>query len=88
MTASNLDRSTVALVKGSDPLKTTLRALKIIQDEVVIDPSERVLIKPNCVRPVSPETGVTTDAGVVEAIINFLTEKGVKDLVIADGGNP
>ena len=88
MTVSNLDRSNVALVKGSDPLKTTLRALKIIQDEVVIDPSERVLIKPNCVRPVSPETGVTTDARVVEGIINFLTENGVKDIVIADGGNP
>ena len=88
MSVSIIDKSTVALVKGSDPLKTTSRALKIIQDNVVIDPSERVLIKPNCVRPVSPEKGVTTDAGVVEAIINFLTENGVKDIVIAEGGNP
>lgn len=75
-------------MKGSDPLKTTLRALKNIQDHVEIDQNERVLIKPNCVRPASPETGVTTDAGVVEAIINFLKERGVKDIVIADGGNP
>ena len=69
-------------------METTSSALKLIRDDVAIDQSERVLIKPNCVRPVAPKEGITTDAGVVEAIIVFLTEIGVKDIVIAEGGNP
>jgi len=83
-----IDRSTVALVKGIDPFETTSRALKKVQDDIHIQQDERVLIKPNCVRPDAPETGVTTDAGVVEAIIEFLRDRGVRDIVIADGGNP
>jgi len=82
------DRSTVALVKGTDPFETTSRALDIVQKGVDIQPDERVLIKPNCVRPVAPETGVTTDGRVVEAIIEFLRKNDVQNIVIAEGGNP
>jgi uncharacterized protein (DUF362 family) len=46
------------------------------------------LIKPNCVRPIAPKYGVTTDAKVVDAIIEFLKEKGIRNIVIAEGGNP
>jgi len=83
-----MDGSRVALVKGSDPFETTSRALKLVRGDVVIQPDERVLIKPNCVRPVAPETGVTTDGRVVDAVIGFLLEAGIQDIVIAEGGNP
>ena len=56
------------MAKGSDPFETTTRALKLVRGDVVIQPNERVLIKPNCVRPVAPETGTTTDGRVVDAI--------------------
>jgi len=81
-------RSRVAIVKGTDPYLTTKQALKLVSDEVIIEPNDRVLIKPNCVSPKSPDTGVTTDSRVVEPIIEFLREKGVHDIVIAEGGNP
>lgn len=76
------------MVKGSDPFETTTRALNLVKDDVVLGQDERVLIKPNCVRPVAPETGVTTDGGVVDAVIEYLLGVGVRDIVIAEGGNP
>ena len=76
------------MVKGSDPFETTTRALNLVKDDVVLGLNERVLIKPNCVRPVAPETGVTTDGGVVDAVIEYLLGVGVRDIVIAEGGNP
>lgn len=85
---SSTDRSTVAIVKGSDPFTVTAQALKLVREYVTIQSNERVLIKPNCVMPVAPKTGVTTDSGVVEAVIEFLQGNGVWDIVIAEGGNP
>ena len=78
----------VAVVKGSDPYTTTSQALNLVQEDILIEPSDRVLIKPNCVRPVAPNKGVTSDARVVEAIIEFLRDRDVWDIVIAEGGNP
>ena len=83
-----VDGSRVVLVKGSDPFETTARAMKLVMGDVVIHPDERVLIKPNCVRPETPETGVTTDGKVVDAVIESLQEAGIRDIVIAEGGNP
>ena len=89
MSSSSVSNSPrVALVKGSDPFTTTTQALKIIHDDIQFEPNDRILIKPNCVRPVAPNTGVTTDAGVVEAIIEFLKDRNVWNIVIAEGGNP
>ena len=81
-------RSRVAIVRGTDPYGTTKQALEFVRDEVIVEPDDRVLIKPNCVSPKSPDTGVTTDSKVVEPIIEFLREKGVHDIVIGEGGNP
>ena len=75
-------------MKGSDPFEATTHALQLVGGDVVIQPDERVLIKPNCVRPAAPETGVTTDGGVVDAVIEYLLGVGVRDIVIAEGGNP
>ncbi len=78
----------VAIVKDSDPLKATIEALKLVNEDFLVKPSETVVIKPNIVRPVAPEKGITTDARVVEAIIKILQDKGVGDIIIAEGGNP
>ena len=81
-------RSRVAIVRGTDSHETTKQVLELVRAEVIVEPDDRVLIKPNCVSTKSPETGVTTDSKVVEPIIEFLREKGVHDIVIGEGGNP
>lgn len=78
----------VAIAKGSDPYRTTLQALNYFKDEVSYKPCDRVVIKPNIVRPVASKKGITTDVRVVEAIIKFLRDRGVEDIIIAEGGNP
>ena len=44
----------------------------------------RVLIKPNLIAAKKPETVATTHPSVVEAVLRWLTEQGVKDIVVAD----
>jgi uncharacterized protein (DUF362 family) len=62
--------------------------LNYFKDEVSYKPCDRVVIKPNIVRPVASKKGITTDVRVVEAIIKFLRDRGVEDIIIAEGGNP
>jgi uncharacterized protein (DUF362 family) len=82
------DRATVAIAKGEDPYATTVKALDLIHDIIDIESTEKVMIKPNCVRPSKPTTGITTDSRVVEAIVEHLKDRGVSDITIAEGGNP
>jgi len=63
------------------------QALRMIRAEELVSAEDRVLIKPNCVSPKPPSTGITTDPRVVEAIIQFTKECGVKEIVIAEGGS-
>ncbi len=81
-----MSRSRVAIVKGTDPKLITHHALDLTEADKIVRHKECVLIKPNCVSPKDPSTGVTTDPRVVEAIIEFLRDKGVKDVIIGDGG--
>jgi uncharacterized protein (DUF362 family) len=81
-------RATVAIAKGEDPYTTTGKVLDLIRNMIDIEPAEKVLIKPNCVRPSKPTTGITTDSRVVEAIVEHLKDRGVSDITIAEGGNP
>ena len=78
----------VAIAKDSDPYKATIKALNLVNDDFTVNHDDRIVIKPNIVRLVPPEEGITTDARVVEAIIEHLKGRGVDDIVIAEGGNP
>lgn len=80
--------SKVAIVRGEDPINTTRKALSLIHTKIEVNTDDRVLIKPNCVRPSRPSTGVTTDSRIVEAIVEYLKDKGVSDITVAEGGNP
>lgn len=79
---------TVAIVKGDEPISMSRRALSLIHAADVLHADDRVLIKPNCVVPKPPSTGVTTDARVVEGVIEFVKACGVSQITIAEGGNP
>lgn len=78
----------VSIVKGGDPKAITMRALELIRAREVISSDDRVLIKPNCIVPKHPSTGVTTDARVVDGVIDFVKGCGASDIVVGEGGNP
>jgi len=81
----------VSIVKGLDPYKRTLSALRLL-DEAKIFPDSKVLIKIN-MAPFYQFYGthkvdlcsVSTNTGVVKAVFDFLKECGAKDITIAEG---
>jgi uncharacterized protein (DUF362 family) len=78
----------VAIVKGDEPIAMSRQAFTLINAAHILNADDRVLIKPNCVVPKHPSTGVTTDAHVVEGVIEFVKACGVSQITIAEGGNP
>ena len=80
--------SRVAIVRGTNPVETTVKALEMIGSAVDSVLSERkpILIKPNYVNAKHPSTGITTDSRVIEGIVKFLREHKVKEIVIGEGG--
>ena len=78
----------VSIIKGGDPKAITRRALELIGAREAISSGDSVLIKPNCIVPKHPSTGVTTDARVVDGVIDFVKGCGASDIVVGEGGNP
>jgi uncharacterized protein (DUF362 family) len=76
---------------GFDIFRSTYDALCESGLASVINPGAAVLIKPNLVMAKPPQEGATTHVEVVEAIIVYLREIGVKKIKIAEsawvGGN-
>ncbi len=81
---------TVVVSKGKNPYQTTMRALQRFPLNNLRDSS--VLIKPNGGRLALPGQGVTTHPLVVAGTIDYLREKGAKEIVIGEscifGVNP
>jgi len=76
---------TVAIAHGTDPLPMVREALDLIGAKGVVEKTDRIILKPNYVEPMMPDTGVTTDPRVIEAVIDWLqTEVGAKDITIAE----
>ena len=77
----------VAIVYGQAPGAMVREALELIGAGEVVSPDDRVVLKPNYVEPMMPDTGVTTDPRIIEAVIVWLQERGVRDITIAEGGD-
>jgi len=78
-------RPTVAIAHGTDPLPMVREVLDLIGAKRVIKKTDRIILKPNYVEPMMPDTGVTTDPRVIEAVIDWLqTAVGAKDITIAE----
>lgn len=75
----------VAIVKGKEPVDMTLEALELVNAKTETPPYERFLVKPNFVVAKHPSTGTTTDARVVEGVVKFLRNQGVKTVVVGEG---
>jgi len=75
----------VSVVKGDNPIIQTVKALRMIEAEKAFSLDDKVLIKPNYVVAKDPLSGVTTDGRVVEGVVKFLREMGVKTIMIGEG---
>jgi len=62
-------------------------ALDAIVAGEAVSAGDRVVLKPNYVEPRMPETGVTTDPRIIEAVVEWLQELGIRDITIAEGGD-
>jgi uncharacterized protein (DUF362 family) len=80
-------RARVAISQGEDPEAMVRRVLEQVGAAQAVQPGDRVVLKPNYVEPRMPETGVTTDPRVIEAVILWLREIGVRDIRIVEGGD-
>ena len=79
--------SRVAIVKGTSPIKTTVKALERIKSDVdsVLCGKKPILIKPNYINSRHPSTGITTDSRVIEGIVKFLRARNIEEIVIGEG---
>lgn len=82
-----MSKAKVAIVKGTEPRLMVHHALEMIDAGTVVSPEDKILVKPNCVSPKNPLTGITTDSRVIEGIIEFLRNNGAQDITIGEGGN-
>jgi len=79
--------SRVAILRGTNPVETTAKALQTIGSDLDSALSERkpILIKPNYLNSRHPSTGITTDARVIEGIVKFLRARKKEEIVIGEG---
>ena len=80
----------VAIVKGENPIETTVNALRLIEADIQRALAEsgkrRILLKPNYINSRHPSTGITTDSRVIEGVVKFLKEgKTANDIIIGEG---
>lgn len=79
--------SKVAIVKGTSPVETTVKALERIMSDVdsVLSRKKPILIKPNYINSRHPSTGITTDSRVIEGVVKFLRERKIEEIIIGEG---
>jgi uncharacterized protein (DUF362 family) len=75
----------VAIVKGINPTDITVEALEMTEAHEALSKEKPVLIKPNYINASHPSTGITTDSRVIDGVVKFLKEHGVKEITIGEG---
>jgi len=76
--------SDIIINYSNDILTGTLEALRTSRLGSLVKPDMRVSLKPNMVLAKPPSEGATTHSEVVEGIIIFLKEAGVRDIEIIE----
>jgi uncharacterized protein (DUF362 family) len=69
---------------GEDLHDALIKAINAL-DDAHLSPHDRVLIKPNIVEPVRPQSGNITNPHLVDAIIRWCKDRGVREIVIGEG---
>lgn len=77
--------SKVAIVRGTEAIGVTVKALEMVDAEEALSERKPILIKPNYINAKPPSTGITTDSRVVEGVVKFLREHGMGEVAIGEG---
>ncbi|MEM3161797.1 MAG: DUF362 domain-containing protein [Candidatus Bathyarchaeia archaeon] len=82
-----VQRSHVVIIRGQDPIESTVKALEMIRQEALprISTGKPVMVKPNLINAQPPSTGITTDGGVVEGVVKFLRQNNIENIIIGEG---
>ena len=79
---TEMKSAVVGVAKGEDPYRTAFDLLAALP--VANFAGKRVLIKPNAARMAAPGEGVTTNPGIVSAIVDALKLKGAREIIIGE----
>jgi uncharacterized protein (DUF362 family) len=79
---TEMNRPFVSVAKGDDPYRTTSEILSSFPFSDL--EGKKVLIKPNAARMAAPGEGVTTNPGVVAAIVDFLKRMRAREIIIGE----
>jgi uncharacterized protein (DUF362 family) len=77
-----MEKPLVLVGKGDDPYRTAFEVLSRFPGSDFA--GRRVLVKPNAARMAAPGEGVTTDPGVVAAVVDFLKERNAREILIGE----
>lgn len=75
----------VAVVRGTNPPDMVVTALQMVDAGQGVSIEKPVLVKPNYVTTDHPSTGITTESRVIEGVLSFLRQHGVKEILIGEG---
>jgi len=81
-----MSKSVVLIKRGTDGRKLAYEALAEMNAEEILSQREKILIKPNITVEMSASTGVTTHPSIVEGVLQFLSDNGIKNAIIGEGG--
>ncbi len=81
-----MEKSVVLIKKGTDGRELAYEALTEMRSEDVLRQCSKILIKPNITVAMPASTGVTTHASIVEGVLKFMSEKGIENAIIGEGG--
>ena len=73
-----MSRSIVLIQRGTDGLEMAGQALKELQAQDVLAGKARILVKPNITVSKPASTGVTTHVSLVEGVLRFLRDHGLR----------
>lgn len=80
-----MEKNQILVVYGGDAARMTRQLLEEIRPEQEIPKGKTVVLKPNLVVAKNAASGATTHPEILEAIIIYLREQGIEDIVIAEG---
>ena len=81
-----MGKSVVLIKRGTNGSELAYEALTEMKIEDVLRQYSKILIKPNITVAMPASTGVTTHASIVEGVLQFMSERDIRNTVIGEGG--